>query len=210
MALDPAGRAIVVWQSNEQDGSEMGVYGQRFDASGNKLGPEFNVNAFTFSHQARPRVVAGFGGFDPGEFAVIWHSSGEDGSDVGVYAQHFDLTGRRSSLELRVNNFTAGFQGYPALAAQPDGQFVAVWQSEGTDGSDLGIAARLAGVPRVESQLRRHPAHSGPRPDRQRQLNGVLEVGEDGQRRDRVSGIGRSIRSTLTGHGLELPRARWA
>ncbi len=177
VALDPAGRAIVVWQSNQQDGSEMGVYGQRFDASGNKLGPEFNVNAFTFSHQARPRVVAGFGGSDPGEFAVIWHSAGEDGSDVGVYAQHFDLTGRRSSLELRVNNFTAGFQGYPALAAQPDGQFVAVWQSEGTDGSDLGIAARLAGVPRVESALVDHQ-HFGAR-EGNSNLNDVLEVGED-------------------------------
>jgi len=177
VALDPAGRAIVVWQSNQQDGSEMGVYGQRFDASGNKLGPEFNVNAFTISDQARPRVVAGFGGSDPGEFAVIWHSSGEDGSDVGVYAQHFDLTGRRSSLELRVNNFTAGFQGYPALAAQPDGQFVAVWQSEGTDGSDLGIAARLAGVPRVESALVDHQ-HFGAG-EGNSNLNDVLEVGED-------------------------------
>ena len=38
--LDPAGKAIVVWQSNQQDGSDMGVYGQRFDASGNRLGPE--------------------------------------------------------------------------------------------------------------------------------------------------------------------------
>src|SRR6185295_6456509 len=59
VALDPAGRAIVVWQSNDQDGSEMGVYGQRFDASGDKLGPEFNVNAFTPGDQQLPRVVAG-------------------------------------------------------------------------------------------------------------------------------------------------------
>ena len=177
VALDPAGRAIVVWQSNQQDGSEMGVYGQRFDASGNPLGPEFNVSAFTPSHQSKPRVVAGFGGGDPGEFAVIWHSNLEDGSGVGVYAQHFDLSGRRSSLELRVNNFTTGFQGYPALAAQPNGQFVAVWQSEGIDGSDLGIAARLAGVPRFESAFVDHQHFAIG--EGNSNLNDVLEVGED-------------------------------
>jgi S-layer homology domain len=180
VALDPAGRAIVVWQSNEQDGSEMGVYGQRFDASGNKLGPEFNVNAFTPSDQWRPRVVAGFGSSDPGEFAVIWHSEAEDGSDAGVYAQHFDETGRRSSLELRVNEFTAGFQGYPAIAAQPNGQFVAAWQSEGNDGSDLGIAARLAGVPRAELNLVDVPHVPGATgPSGASNQNGVLEVGEE-------------------------------
>ncbi len=135
------------------------------------------MNAFTVSDQSRPRVVAGFGGFDPGEFAVLWHSSQEDGSDAGVYAQHFDTTGRRSGVELRVNNFTAGFQGYPALAAQPNGQFVAVWQSEGSDGSDLGVAARLAGVPRVEGMAADH-LHSGARAGNSN-LNDVFEVGEE-------------------------------
>lgn len=177
VALDTLGRAIVVWQSNQQDGSEMGVYGQRFDASGNKLGPEFNVNAFTASNQSKPRVVAGFAGFDPGEFAVLWHSNLEDGSDVGVYAQHFDFSGRRSSLELRVNEFTTGFQGYPALAAQPNGQYIAVWQSDGIDGSDLGIAARLSGVPRFVRGLVDHQ-HFGIG-EGNSNLNDVLEVGED-------------------------------
>ncbi len=179
VALDPAGKAIVVWQSNEQDGSDMGIYGQRFDASGNRLGPEFNVNTYTTGDQRRPRVVAGFGGFDPGEFAVIWHSPGQDGSDTGVYAQHFELTGRRSGVELPVNNFTAGFQGYPVLAAQPNGQFVAAWQSEGNDGSDLGVAARLAGVPRAElnfADVQHVPGLSSP--SGASNLNGVLEVGE--------------------------------
>jgi S-layer homology domain len=176
VALDPAGKAIVVWQSNEQDGSDMGIYGQRFDASGNRLGPEFNVNTYTPGDQKRPRVVAGFGGFDPGEFAVIWHSSGQDGSDAGVYAQHFELTGRRSGVEIPINNFTAGFQGYPALAAQPNGQFVAAWQSDGNDGSDLGIAARVAGVPRAEQNFADIQHIPGPPPTGN--ANGVLEVGE--------------------------------
>ena len=73
-----------------------------------------------------------------------------------MYAQHFDRNGRRAGVGLPVKNFTAGFQGYPALAAQPNGQFVAVWQSESNDGSDLGIAARLAGVPRVETVAADH------------------------------------------------------
>src|SRR6188474_823473 len=33
-AMDPSGRFVVVWQSQLQDGSDWGVFAQRFDADG--------------------------------------------------------------------------------------------------------------------------------------------------------------------------------
>ena len=135
------GDAIVVWTSYGQDGSNAGVYGQRLDASGAKLGPEFNVNTYTPGFQGRPSVAVG----PDGDFAVIWQSAGQDGSDLAIRAQQFDPTGKRLGVELPVNNFTTGLQGAPHVTAQPNGQYVAVWDSP-TDGDDKqhrGAARRL-------------------------------------------------------------------
>ena len=178
VALDSTGKAIIAWTSYAQDGSNGGVYAQRLDATGAKLGPEFNVNAFTPGFQGRPRVVAGFAGFDPGEFGIVWQSFGQDGSDAGVYTQLYERTGHPGA-EGQVNEFNSGFQGIPAVAAQPDGQFVIAWQSFGQDGSDYGIFARLVGVPRSDSTAvdRLHTGLSSPSGNSN--LNGVLEVGED-------------------------------
>ena len=44
--------------------------------------------------------------------------------------------------EVRVNTTVAGCQGFPAVAAAPDGSFVVVWQSQGQDGDGWGIFAQ--------------------------------------------------------------------
>lgn len=51
------GGYVVVWTSREQDGSNDGIYAQRFTASGVPTGPEFRVNTTTANHQLEPRVA---------------------------------------------------------------------------------------------------------------------------------------------------------
>ena len=46
--------------------------------------------------------------------------------------------------EFRVNTFTTGNQESPSAAFQPNG-FVAVWESDGQDGSGMGVFGRSAG-----------------------------------------------------------------
>src|SRR5204862_5205006 len=41
--------------------------------------------------------------------------------------------------EFAVNTYTAGFQGPPAVAAAPSGDFVVVWPSLDQDGSQYGV-----------------------------------------------------------------------
>jgi len=178
VALAQDGKAIIVWTSYAQDGSSGGIFAQRLDSAGARLGPEFNVNTYTTGLQSRPRVAAGPNGGD-GHFAIIWQSLGPDGDGFGVRAQHFDSTGKRLGVELPVNNFTADFQGTPALAPQPNGQFVAAWESFGNDGSGYGVAARLAGFPGVEL-IQVDTLHAGvtESPGGGSNLNGVFESGE--------------------------------
>ncbi len=172
---DPAyfsdGSAIIVWTSYNQDGSNGGVYGQRLDASGVKLGPEFNINTFTTNFQGRPAVAVA----PDDSFAVIWQSDLQDGDNLGVRAQQFDATGKRLGVELPVNNHTTGLQGAPHVTAQPNGQYVAVWDSP-IDGSNSSVAARLAGFPAVGPILVDVPHDTAV--EGTSNINGVLEPDE--------------------------------
>ncbi len=80
------GRFVVAWDSFQQDGSSLGVFGQRFAASGAKLGSEFQVNSFTPNVQA-DAVIAG----TANQFVILWDSQDQDGSDFGIFGQRFAL-----------------------------------------------------------------------------------------------------------------------
>jgi hypothetical protein len=136
------GGFVVVWQSMEQDGSDWGVYGQRFDSNGNKAGSEFRANTWTTDDQLHPSITS----LSNGGFAVVWESYGQDGSDRGIYGQRFDSNGNKVGSEFRVNTWTTDEQTDPSITSLSNGGFVVVWQSwcESTgctaqDGSGYGI-----------------------------------------------------------------------
>ena len=54
VAMDADGDAVIVWQSAGQDGSGYGIYGQRFNAAGAKVGGEFQINTYTTNGQRYP------------------------------------------------------------------------------------------------------------------------------------------------------------
>jgi hypothetical protein len=45
VAADASGRFVVVWMSDNHDGSSRGIFGRRFSASGVPLGADFLVNS---------------------------------------------------------------------------------------------------------------------------------------------------------------------
>ena len=84
VAADPAGNFVVTWQT-PQDGSNYGIVGQRYEASGIPLGPEFPVNSYTTAAQALPSVAAD----SFGNFVVVWQSFNQDGAAYGVFGQRY-------------------------------------------------------------------------------------------------------------------------
>ncbi len=135
VAADSAGNFVVVWQSEGQDGSGYGVFGQRFNSSGAKVGPEFQVNTYTTGFQVVPSVAAD----TAGNFVVVWQSSGQDGSDYGVFGQRFNSSGAKTGPEFQINTYTTGFQDLPSVAADSAGNFIVVWTSDAQDGSGSGV-----------------------------------------------------------------------
>src|SRR5262249_38745099 len=126
----------VVWQSRLQDGSLLGVYGQRYNNAGAAVGSEFKVNTYTTSYQQYPAVASDAAG----NFVVAWSSYGQ----TGVYG-YDDVWGKRytsagvASSEFRINSYTTDTsQLFPRVTRSGTG-FIVVWQSDGQDGSGNGV-----------------------------------------------------------------------
>ena len=127
VALGASGDFVVVWQSENQDGSSYGAFGQRFSASGAPLGPEFRANTFTTGNQghAGPALAV-----DPsGNYVVTWSSYGQDGDGFGVYGQRYSSAGVPVGPEFRVNTATASHQALSSVATDGSGNFVVVWMT---------------------------------------------------------------------------------
>ncbi len=125
---------VVVWQSSGQDGGGTGIYAQRYNTAGTKLGGEFLVNVTTAGDQSTPAVAMAA----DGRFAVTWASKGQDNADgkLGVYARRFAADGTASGSEFRVNTFTLGDQNEPTIAIAADGRLVVAWTSKAQDNAD--------------------------------------------------------------------------
>lgn len=118
------GQFVVVWMSLGQDGSATGIYGQRFDASGQAIGDEIEIPTTTLGVQAEPDVAID----DQGRFVVVWSTSGTpDG--YAIYAQRFHANGQRDGLEFQVSTFPiATNQAFPSVGSDKDGNLQFAWQ----------------------------------------------------------------------------------
>jgi hypothetical protein len=76
VATGSNGDFLAVWSSFAQDGSLGGLFGQRYNASGARLGGEFPVNSYTTNRQRLAKVAA----LANGPFVVTWDSNAQDGN----------------------------------------------------------------------------------------------------------------------------------
>ena len=140
LAVEANGNFVAVWQDflGNRDGSGSAIFGQRYDASGSRLGSEFQVNTYTTGPQSNPSVSVS----PAGGFVVAWTSPG-DGSFNGVFARRFDAMGNGVGNDFVVNTYTTGDQyGFAGqVAHDARGNFVVTWQGFG-DGSVNGSFAQ--------------------------------------------------------------------
>ncbi len=155
------GRFVVVWVSDGQDGDDLGLFGQRFDASGARTGSEFQINVTVEGAQSAPSLACG----GDGGFVVAWQGEGE-GSDVSVFTRRFDAAGRPVGGETRVEPLASAIQVDPAVAVSHAGEAVVAWSElDTTFRGDDAIVCRLfdeRGEPLGDAFL----AHAGTEGDR--------------------------------------------
>ena len=129
IASDAAGDFVIVWTSQLQDGSQGGIFGQRYDSSGAPLDAEFRVNTGTAFNQNGPAVASD----RDGNFVVAW--MGET-AYLDIHAQRYASSGVPLGEPWRVNTFTPKNQIYPVLQTDSAGNFVVTWTSAGAPGQD--------------------------------------------------------------------------
>lgn len=116
----------VVWESaagGTEGTGPTGVFARLFDASGDPLGGDFQVNEGTVSNIPRPALAAD----GEGSFLVVW--TGLDSDRTGVFARLYDRFGVAVSGEFRVNERARLTQQSPAVVAGQGG-FLVAWQDQ--------------------------------------------------------------------------------
>jgi hypothetical protein len=101
-------------------------------------GPAFRVETYTTGSQGATDVAVDSGG----HFIVTW-AGDSDTDDLGIYARRYKSSGVPLGPAFRVNTYTTYEQMAPAVAVDPNGRFVVVWQSFGPDGDSYGVRGQL-------------------------------------------------------------------
>jgi hypothetical protein len=141
VALSDTGAFVVVWTDGAGDGDGPGIAAQRFDASGQPVGGEFQVNSQTLGYQERPRVA-----IDGSEnVTVVWSAIASDafpdpdGDGGGIFARQFDAAGVPLGDDFLVNQQTAGEQGSPDVSCDVNGNLVFAWDTPGEADRDIAV-----------------------------------------------------------------------
>jgi hypothetical protein len=126
------GGFVICWVGPGLDGSGTGVYGQIYNASGERINGIFRVDTITEKQQQVVAVTALSGG----GFVVCWQRLGPDIYNSFICGQVFNASGGKRNSEFQVNTDTGFGPGGPSLTALSGGGFVVCWDSY----TELGIS----------------------------------------------------------------------
>ncbi|HZF96411.1 MAG TPA: Ig-like domain-containing protein, partial [Allosphingosinicella sp.] len=136
VAGDAAGGFVAVWQdSTGGDFAGIAIRAQRFDAAGQKVGAETQVNHLSSNVVRADVTVLASGGY-----VVTWENRTNNAYDVK--ARVFDAAGQPLGAEFLVNTGTASEQGNAAVASLPWGGFVVTWHDFSQQNGDPSGAVR--------------------------------------------------------------------
>lgn len=160
-----SGGFVAVWQSYGQGtDSEWGIYGQRFSATGARVGGEFHVNSTTDRNQLDPVVTA----LEDGGFLVAWEAnpflSSSGTWQVQILGQRYAANGAPIGGEFRLNqtDIPSSTSNRPDVIGTDDGGFMAAFVRPGTGGYE--VVLRDFTIPSVVPPL--PPTNGGPGNDR--------------------------------------------
>jgi hypothetical protein len=126
VAADVAGNFVVRWETYPG-----APYAQWYDSAGARQGTEVGFLGGGSG--------GGVGVDGVGNAVLVWSSSATAGSDTDGYsiqAQRYDATRTPIAPQFQVNTYTTSHQSYPSVAVEPGGEFLIVWHSNGSAGSD--------------------------------------------------------------------------
>lgn len=122
---------VVSWTDSDQDGSGDGIYQQRYNADGRRIGQETLVNSTTLNGQYDPRIVM----LEDGGWIVAWTGD-------GIYQQRYDAAGVRVGEETRVSMTTTAALSGGSVHMLDDGGWIVTWSADWSNPWDREIYQR--------------------------------------------------------------------
>jgi parallel beta-helix repeat protein len=94
-----SGGFVVTWRSQSTFGSDYGVFARRYDASGQPLGDEVQVNTFLTQDKGKAAVTE----LANGGYAIVWHSADPSRTSYRTYERRYDANGNPLGDPAQVN-----------------------------------------------------------------------------------------------------------
>ncbi|MBV7555192.1 M10 family metallopeptidase C-terminal domain-containing protein [Pseudomonas sp. PDM28] len=133
---------LVTWHATHPGESRFDIYAQRYDATGNRVGSETQVNTNTLNDQYIPAVTA----LNDGGWLVSWSSFSVPANGSDIYFQRYNANGEAVGGETLVINsphYATQSQSFSDVTALADGGWVVTWEAGGEqDGSVMAIYAQ--------------------------------------------------------------------
>lgn len=120
------GGFLLVWQSSNNADGNNGIYTQRLDANGDKMGQETRISADASG--SFPSVMQ----LTDGGYVIVWQGTGV--SDTDIFARKFDASGNAVGGQTQVNTEATGTQTWSNVTALGDGSYAVTWLNK-TDGT---------------------------------------------------------------------------
>ncbi len=123
---------VVTWfDGSGEDGNGEGVFGQIFNATGSKVGSQFQINTLTSGNQYAPSVSS----LSNGNFVVAWQDGtglvfDVNGNVLGygnggnVFAQIFNPIGAKIGSQFQINTYMSNA---PSVSSLSNSSFVVAW-----------------------------------------------------------------------------------
>ncbi|MEM9991422.1 MAG: S8 family serine peptidase, partial [Bacteroidota bacterium] len=141
--MNDNGDFVATWVAYEgsDDPNDINILAQRYNSTGIAVGDSILVNSRAANTQSKPDVALA----NDGSFIITWES--EDPQGIGfnynIYARRFDSNGQALTSDFLVNTYTNDDQSSPSISLFEDGRYAIAWTSEGQDGYEEGIFAKL-------------------------------------------------------------------
>lgn len=129
------GNYIIIWGDSSKGGTNPDIRGQFFQSDGIQIGSEFIVNDTLSNVQVHPTIDV----LSDGNLAIAWldrSGQGADTSGDAIRTKILAPDGTTVSSEIVANTTTLNDQGWPAINALADGDFLITWADLSQTGSD--------------------------------------------------------------------------
>ena len=141
VAADAEGNFVVAWNDLGSFGEHVGIYLQRYDHNGARIGSE-TLAVPLASNNASPRPAIAMDA--SGNFLIVWQTGGYFGG--GIAGQRFDATATPVGEPIQISGDLGSANYDPQVSMTPDGVAVVIWSNYGGfDGDAEGVfGQRLA------------------------------------------------------------------